>query len=187
MTMKSSHLAVMRSLQVLKLLIKTGRGAAAAEFAVILALLIVPLLNATDFGLYVYQRMQLQNAAQVAVQAAWVACSEPSNVPATVGTNCPGLLPSVTTAASSTSLGAKVTVSALAEGYYCISGSALVPVGTFPDSKPANCGAVGSATDSPGDYIILTASYPYTPFFGAISLASLLTSPITQTAWMRLR
>ena len=42
-------------------------GAAAAEFALILTLLVIPLLNAFDIGVYVYQRMQLDNAAQVAV------------------------------------------------------------------------------------------------------------------------
>ena len=39
---------------------------------------------------------------------------------------------------------------------------------------------------APGDYVQVTASYPYEPIFSQASVASLLTTPITKTAWMRL-
>jgi len=38
----------------------------------------------------------------------------------------------------------------------------------------------------PGDYVLITVSYTYTPVFAAVSIASVLASPITRTAWMRL-
>ena len=45
-----------------------------------------------------------------------------------------------------------------------------------------SCGS----TTAPGDYVQVTVSYPYEPIFSQASLASLLTTPITKTAWMRL-
>jgi len=102
--------------------------------------------------------------------------------------NCSAMPVAVTTAAQSTTLGANVTVSSTTEGYYCVNTStnALVAVGTFPGTKPANCSSVGSASDTPGDYVLITTSYTYTPIFSAVSIASSLTSPITRQAWMRL-
>jgi hypothetical protein len=95
----------------------------------------------------------------------------------------------VTAAVQSTRLGTGVTVTLPpAEDYYCVNTttSALVTVGSFPTTKPADCGAVGSASDKPGDYIRVTASFVFTPLFPAVSVAALLTTPIVRTAWMRL-
>ncbi len=64
------------------------RGAAAAEFAIILALLVIPLLNAIDLGIYAYDYMELRDAAQVAAQAVWARCAPTQLVPA--GVSCPG-------------------------------------------------------------------------------------------------
>jgi Flp pilus assembly protein TadG len=166
------------------------RGAAAAEFALTLIFLVFPLLSATDLGIYIYQRMEVQNAAQVASQAAWAACDTAAKLPATTGSpaHCAALDAAVNAAAWSTSLGTNVTVTSKTEGFYCVSTStsALVAVGTFPGTKPANCSSVGSSAAVPGDYIIITTSYTYTPVFTGVSLASLLTTPMTSTVWMRL-
>lgn len=169
------------------------KGAAAVEFALVVTLLTVPVLNVIDLAQYAWDRMQLDNAAQVAAQAAWATCAAPSNHPATPNSyaNCTGMPAAVTQAVQSTSLGTSVSVSTIAENYYCLNTSTntLVVVGNFPNSKPANCaagGIGGQASDVPGDYIQITASYTYTPIFPAVSLASALTSPITRTAWMRL-
>ena len=167
------------------------QGAAAVEFAIVVSLLTVPLLNVLDVALYAWDRMQVDNAAQAAVQAAWATCSLTSNLPATPNSyaNCSAMPVAVTTAAQSTTLGTNVTVSSTTEGYYCVKTSApagLVPVGTFPGTKPANCSSVGSSSDTPGDYVLITTSYTYTPIFSAVSIASSLTSPITRQAWMRL-
>jgi len=165
------------------------RGAAAVEFALMLTLLIVPLLNVADFAFYAWDRMQLDNAAQAAAQAAWAEC-DPSKLPAT--SNCPNIGAKVSAAAQLTSLGSAVTVasgtSAPPEGYYCITTSGtLVLAGPVTSAKPANCSASsGLSSDVPGDYVQITVSYSYTPLFPAVSIASTLASPIRRTAWMRL-
>jgi len=165
-------------------------GAAAAEFALVLSLLTIPILNVVDLGIYVFQRMELDNAAQVAAQTAWATCTTSANWPATPNSyaNCSTLPAAIATAVQSTPLSSGATVTATNEGYYCVNTttSALVAVGTFPDSKPSDCSSVGSAADKPGDYISITVSYAYAPFFPGVTVTSLLTTPITRTAWVRL-
>jgi Flp pilus assembly protein TadG len=169
-----------------------AKGAAAAEFALILMLLLIPLLNAVDLATYAWKRMLVDNAAQVAAQAAWATCSASVNLPATPNSyaNCPDMPGAVTMAARSTALGTGVTVTSTTENYYCVktATSQLGTVGTFPGTKPANCGgaAGGLTADRPGDYVLITVSYTYVPVFSAVSVASLLTTPIVRTAWMRL-
>lgn len=162
------------------------RGAAAAEFALVLTLLTIPILNVVDLAVYSWDKMQVDNAAQVAVQAAWATCDTTAKLPATI--NCSGLSAAVTMAAQSTRLGTGITVTSTTEDYYCVNTSTNVldTVGTFPGTKPANCGSVGSASDKPGDYVLITVSYTYAPVFSAVSIASALTTPITRTARMRL-
>jgi Flp pilus assembly protein TadG len=169
--------------------IATGRaylgckaGAAAAEFALILTLLVIPLVNAFDIGVYVYQRMQLDNAAQVAVQAAWAQCAPSGKVPATVSSNCAGLSAAMATAVRSTPLGSDVTLGAPSEKYCCPGAGTITCQGPVATTTPTNC----SSGQMPGDYIFVTASYTYSPLYSGISVASLLTTPITRTAWMRL-
>jgi len=77
------------------------RGVAAIEFGFFAVFLSFVLANVTDVSIYVYQRMQVENATQVAAQAALKTCS--SQLPAT--TNCAGLTTAVNNALGSTSLG----------------------------------------------------------------------------------
>jgi Flp pilus assembly protein TadG len=168
------------------------KGAAAVEFALVLTLLTVPVLNVVDLALYAWDRMQLDNAAQVAAQAAWATCSTPANHPATPNSYalCAGMPAAVTTAVRSTSLGTNVTWSLAGEAYYCIlPGGTLQLVAAATATPPSNCSKNsigGQASDVPGDYIQITAAYTYTPVFAGVSIASLLATPITRTAWMRL-
>jgi Flp pilus assembly protein TadG len=160
-------------------------GAAAAELALVLVLLVVPVLNVIDLGTYVYDAMELNNAAQSAAQVAWAQCAATGKVPATINSNCPGLSAAMATAAQTTSLGSGVTVSSTTEKWCCpgASNAALVCQGLV-STTPSNCG--GSSGPAPGDYIFVTVSYSYSPAYSAVSIASVLTSPITHTAWMRL-
>ena len=64
------------------------RGVAAIEFGVFAIFLSLTLANVADVSIYIFQRMQAENATQVAAQAAWKAC-DLSQLPAI--TNCPGL------------------------------------------------------------------------------------------------
>jgi Flp pilus assembly protein TadG len=159
------------------------RGAAAAEFALILTLLAIPILNVVDLGNYVYQRMELDNAAQVAAQAVWSAAGSANcKTPVTVSGNCPNLSTIISTAMQSTPLGSNVSLSAKSESYYCVNSSgALVSAGSVSGSRPT-C----SDGQAAGDYVLITSNYTYTAVFTGVSVVSLLTNPIARTAWTRL-
>jgi len=163
------------------------RGTAAVEFALAATLLVVALLNAVDFGYYMYQRMEVENAAEAGAQAAWKTCSDQSTMlPATE--NCANLTTAVTAAIQHTSLGTGITLTAGSptEGYYCVNASnTLQAVGSLA-AKPTDCSSVGRASVSPGDYIQVSVTCPYAPLFGiSLMTASGITS-INMTTWMRL-
>src|SRR5690242_21128832 len=100
------------------------QGASAIEFAIFAGILCFGLLNTADISIYIYKRMQVENATEMSVQAAWKAC-DPSNsqLPATV--NCSGLTTAITQAAQSTTLGNNVTIQtgSPTEAYYCLNSS----------------------------------------------------------------
>ncbi|HEV2363873.1 MAG TPA: TadE/TadG family type IV pilus assembly protein [Caulobacteraceae bacterium] len=160
------------------------------EFAFFASFLLLALFSLVDIGVYIYQRLQLENAAQVASQTAWSMCE--ANYQRPVTANCSGVQSAITSAAHTTSLGSAVSVTSVSEGYYCVNSSGALTLigstGTFgsPPTAQSSCGSgtwVNGST--PGDYVAVTVSYAYAPIFGAISLASLLTTPITKTSWMR--
>jgi Flp pilus assembly protein TadG len=161
------------------------RGIVGIEFALIMSALCFLLLNAVDVARYAWIRTQVENAAQVGAQAAWKTC-DPSKLP--VNPNCPTLATKVTAAVQSTSLGDKIQLQeAPSEGYYCLNTSnTLQYVGTAA-TPPANCAAAGRTDVLPGDYIRVDVTYPYKPLLGGLSVAGLLTTPITETALMRLQ
>jgi hypothetical protein len=164
------------------------RGAAAVEFASAAVFLILGLLNAIDVGYYTYQRMEVENAAQVGAQAAWNTCYDPTYMlPATQ--NCPGLNAAIAAAIKSTSLGSGVALASgyPAEGYYCADSSGgLQAVGSLTN-KPANCSAAGNANVAPGDYVQVGVTFSYAPLFPGVSVMSAWgVSSITMTSWMRL-
>ena len=51
------------------------RGASALEFAIFAGILAFGLLNTADVSIYIYKRMQVENATEMAAQAAWKACN----------------------------------------------------------------------------------------------------------------
>jgi len=166
-------------------------GAAAVEFVLWLSLLTVPILNAVDLGLYIYQKMELQIAAQAAAQFAWHNCDTTAKLPAVK--NCAALTAAaVTAAAQSTTLGAKVTVSSgyPLEGYYCLtSGGALTAAGTDATLGGTPTGGTTKCTGTqtlPGDYIRVQTTFTYSPVFPNMTIGSLLNSSVTRVAWMRL-
>ena len=174
---------------------RENRGSAAVEFVLWLTVLVVPLLNAVDLGIYVFQKMQVQMAAQAGAHAVWHACDKSATLPAVA--NCNGVLSAITTAAQSTSLGNKVTVAtgSPSEGYYCVNSSGALTlvgaagkIGSAPTKPtPFNCAAqITGSTTAPADYVQVTVSYAYKPVFDKVSLATMLTTPITKTAWMRM-
>lgn len=183
---------LMRSTRALAAIIKVAgcdqRGSSALEFAMFAGILCFGLLNTADISIYIYKRMQVENATEMAVQAAWKAC-DPSQgyLPAT--TSCPGLTAAITGAVRSTSLGDQVAFQAGSptEGYYCLNSSgALQFVGAVTSNPPADCSATGLSTQEPADYIQIATTYAYAPLFPGVTVASTFTTPIVKTGMMRL-
>jgi Flp pilus assembly protein TadG len=162
------------------------RGVAAIEFALFASAISIGMLNVVDVAIFAYQKMEVDNATEMAAQAAWKTCNTSSLLPATL--NCSGLNAAVTAAVQSTSLGTRVTLQSgsPAEGYYCVnSSSALVYVSSV-SSKPANCSSVGMAGLQPADYIQVSTTFTYSPIFRGITVGGALPTSITSTALMRM-
>ena len=162
------------------------RGVAGIEFALIGATLCLFTLNLVDVARYIYTRMAVQNAAQIGAQAAWQACDD-TKVPATI--LCPGLTTAVTAAVQSTTLGTTVSLQtgSPSEGYYCINTDNALQYVSSVSTKPADCSAAGMATLQPGDYVVVDVTYSYAPLFADLTVARLFTTPITETARVRLQ
>ena len=54
---------------------------AAVEFGIFSVLLFASLANVTDVSIYIYQRMQVENATEVAAQAALKTCGSSNGLP----------------------------------------------------------------------------------------------------------
>jgi Flp pilus assembly protein TadG len=161
------------------------RGVAAIEFGLFAIFLSLALANVTDASFYIYQRMQAENATEVAAQAAWKTCDLPM-LPATV--NCPGLATAVQNAVQSTSLGTRVALisGSPSEGYYCVNSSNALQYVSSVSAKPADCTAAGMPSLQPGDYIQVQTSFTFVPLFPGLSIASTFPTLINRTSIMRL-
>jgi Flp pilus assembly protein TadG len=161
------------------------RGVAAVEFGLFVIFLSLALVNVTDVSIYIYQRMQAENATEVAAQAAFKTC-DLSQLPATI--NCPGLTSAVQSAVQSTSLSTSVALisGSPSEGYYCVNSSNALQRVSDVSSKPADCTAAGMPGLQPGDYIQVQTTFTYTPLFPGLSVASTFPTPISRKAMMRL-
>jgi len=160
-------------------------GLAAIEMSLVTLVLAGALINAVEIGRYAVSIMQVDNAAQMGVSAAYGTC-DTDHVPATI--NCPTLDAAVDTAVTSTTLGTGITRGGTySEGWYCVNASnALQQVATYDSPKPADCSSVGKPSGSPGLYLGVEATYPYQPMFPG-TLAATFTSPIRRTAWVRMQ
>ena len=151
------------------------RGAAAVEFAIWMVIIVWPLLNVVDLGVYVFQKMQVDNAGQAAVAQVFNNCGQTTVSP--ILTNCSSakLSNGANSGAHSTSLGSDVSVAYKTE---CVSG-ALKSGG---DPSITDCPSGMSA----GDYIGVTVSYTYHPVFPNLTVTSMLDSGMGKIAWMRM-
>jgi len=158
-------------------------GMAAVEVVFWLAALVPALFNIVDLGTYVFQRMQVENAAQMGAQAAWAACESP---PEDGCGSVDAVNTAVAAALASTSLGDKVEQSGeLEEGYYCPDPDAAAKDQTLVavTDGTSTCASGAKA----GYYVKVVATYPYAPIIATVSLATLLDGDITQTAWSRVK
>ncbi len=163
------------------------------ELMIISGPILMLLFNVVDVGTYTYQRMQVEEAAQIGVQKVYASCTS-SSLPAVQNCNVGTLSSTITTAVQSTSLGSNVSVVSgyPIEGYYCLDASNTLTlvgqsatIGGTP-TKPASCVAAGLPAGRMGDYIQIRVTYGYTSVFSWVSVAGLLSGPITKTAWMPL-
>ena len=163
------------------------RGAATIEVALTTLFMAYSVMNVADISIYAYTRMQVQNAAQMGAQAVYEACDSKS-LPAT--SKCAGMNAAVTRGIQSTALGTSVTLKSgsPAEGYYCINSSSSLQYMSSYSNKPADCSGAGMPGLKPGDYIKVETTYTYSPVFpGDTTVGSLMTTPITATALVRLQ
>jgi Flp pilus assembly protein TadG len=168
-------------------LLQDRRGVAAIEFALFGSMLCVGTVNVADIGIYIYQRMEVENSTQMGAQAAWNACTTSLTLlPATL--NCSGLNSAVQNATQQTSLGKQVTLQAgsPSEGYYCLNVSNALQYVSNVNSKPADCSAVGMPGLQPADYITITVTFAYAPLFPGLTVARAFPAPIVRTSMMRL-
>ena len=151
------------------------RGAAAVEFVVWMVVILWPLLNVVDFGVYVFQKMQVDNAGQAAVAQVFNYCGQTTLSP--ILTNCSSakLTNGVNSGAASTSLGSNVTVTYKTE---CVGGA----LQTGGDPSVTACPSGMSA----GDYVGVTVAYTYHPVFPDLTVTSMLDSAMGKIAWMRM-
>ena len=145
------------------------RGVAALELALVAPVLLAMFGSLTDFTLALSDRMQIAGAVAGGAQYAFnqgqlLAGSQQSVSAADVqskvqgGTNLPG-----------------VAVAVTGPALYCLASATLTA-----DKAGTKC-ANGSA---PGTYVIITASYPYTPMLPLYSMMASKT--LSETASVRL-
>jgi Flp pilus assembly protein TadG len=189
-----------RALTLIREFCRAEHGTAAVEMMLWTGLMMMPIVNAVDLGLYTYQRMQVETAANAAVSAAWHDCNAAAATPAPPPaiTTCKAVVGNVIThmqtAAQSTTLGTAVSLPTanISEGYYCANSSGVLTlmqlIGTAaspPTTNPSIPKCTGTTTPA-GDYIFATVTFTYTPLFSNASILSLIGGTTTRTAWMRL-
>jgi Flp pilus assembly protein TadG len=193
---------------------KSENGAAAVELSLVLFLLTIPILNVVDLSFYAFTWMQTQNAAQMGAQAAFSNCNTGNSLPA--ATNCAGsnsannmtLFDTVNQGIQETALNATVTLNStqVTDGYFCSSSAnVLTQVGSLGYAY-ADAGGVGASVNSsdvapvgvsscsgyedtsaaPGEYVVVNVTHSYQSIFGFVSVASLLPSSMTATAYVRI-
>lgn len=160
-------------------------GLAAIEFSLIAGFLSLAALNTVDVSVFLYDKLQVNNATQMGAQAAWVTC-DLNHLP--TPTRCPAMNGAVTTAVQSTSLGNAVKISTgyPSDGFYCVTtGGALQYVGDYT-APPTDCSAAGNSGTSPAEYVQVQTSFAYKPIITGLTVVSLLPATITSTSWVRL-
>ncbi len=172
-----------------------SRGAAALEFALVVGLMTLPALNIVDLAVYAFDEMQTHNAAEMAAEAAFNDCNTGSYLPAMskcTATNSQFKISFDNVVASGlkeTTLGNSVSLNSDSEGYYCstTSNTLVGPMAnTIQTCGASGFGNIADGNAPPGDYVLVTAQYTYTPIFHGMTVTSLLPSTITKTVWIRM-
>lgn len=145
------------------------------------SVLLVMTVNVVDVGLLTVRQMQVDNAAEMAVQAVYSACNSFS---APASTTCATYSSKITTATQSTSLGSSITSTA-SEKNCCANAGGQLECQTY-NASTTTCSFAGDATIAPGYYVEVQTSYGFTPMFGGISVV-VASKTLTSTATIRVR
>ena len=151
----------------------------------IAGLLSIAVLNVADVSIFLYDKLQVNNATQMGVQAAWSTC-DLNHLPVT--SRCPAMNDAVTAAIHSTSLANNVTLASgyPSGGYYCVNTSGALQRVSDYSSPPTNCSAAGDSSTTPAEYVQVQTSFTYNPIFTGLTVLSFLPTRITAAAWVRL-
>jgi Flp pilus assembly protein TadG len=166
-----------------------SRGAAALEFALVVGLMTLPALNIVDLAVYAFDEMQTHNAAEMAAEAAYNDCGTAAYLPATSACTATesqwkiSFSQAVTSGLKETTLGNAVSLNTDSEGYYCATTTNTLVAVT---STTQTCSGYADTNAPPGDYVLVTAQYTYTPIFQGMTVTSLLPATITKTVWIRM-
>jgi Flp pilus assembly protein TadG len=166
-----------------------SRGAAALEFAIVVGLMTLPALNIVDLAVYAFDEMQTHNAAEMAAEAAFNDCNTNSYLPAMSKCTATSsqfkisFSQAVTNGLKETTLGNSVSLNSDSEGYYCATTTNTLVAVT---NTTQTCSGYADTNAPPGDYVLVTAQYTYTPIFQGMTVSSLLPSTIIKTVWIRM-
>jgi Flp pilus assembly protein TadG len=164
---------------------KDIRGSAATEFAFIVGFMAIGMMNVADIASFMFDKLQVNNATQMAAQAVWTAC-DLNHLPA--ATKCPAMTTVATAAVQSTSLGSSVAFQTgyPLDAYYCPDSSGTLQYVSDYANPPSNCSVTGNAGITPGEFVNIQTTYTYTPIISGLSASALLPATITSSSWARL-
>jgi Flp pilus assembly protein TadG len=161
------------------------RGLAAIEFALIASFLAMAILNVVDVSVFLFDRLEANNATQMGAQAVWQTC-DLNHLPVT--SKCPAMSAAVTAAVQSSSLGTAVQLQtgSPTDGFYCVSTGGTLQYVSDYSAPPANCFAAGNSGAAPAEYVQVQTTYTYAPVFPGLSVVSILPTAIASSSWVRL-
>jgi Flp pilus assembly protein TadG len=155
-------------------------GGAALEFAIWTAFLTPIIVNVVDLALYAYDKVQVANASQSAVQAAWSFWTTNA---------CTG---TISNCGSGNSFSNAVKYAVSQSSYLGLSAPSNVTQSSNAGTYCATTGGQLATTSCPsgwtnGYYYNLTVTYTFQPIFHAAPVVNLLPATISQTSWVRLK
>jgi|GEM_PF-6825609 len=145
-------------------------GYAAIEFALIFPIILAIIGGVTDFGLYVWSQGRLADAVSYGMQYAFLNGT-------TAGSNA-----NIASAVTKVAQASLSTASATATGpaCYCVSGAN--PPALVTQVCTTKCASTNAL---PGQYVIINASYTYSPIFPTLS--SYLSGTMYESAVIRVQ
>jgi Flp pilus assembly protein TadG len=153
----------------LKAIVSATHGSSAIEFGLLAPILIFLTIGVVDLGIGLYQKQQVQAAAQAGAQAALSGGASVNTSAATFTTNIENAVSSATNLSS-------ISASA-ATSCGCPSGTSVTPVNT--------CGTACQSGANPNTYVTVGATATYKPLLSYPALGNSVT--LHATAMVRIK